>query len=67
MQEMKLPRSEEPLLFLRMHVAQAQLECGDIAACKTATANGREQLEQMHHVDASVSASVYYVSRHPQL
>ena len=60
--EFKLPRSDEPLLFLRMHVAQQQLEAGDAAAAKAAIEAGREQLDRMHDVDASVSAAVYYVA-----
>lgn len=61
---MKLPRSEEPLLFLRMHVAQAQLESGAVAECKAAVSDGRDALERMHHVDPAVSASVFYVRAH---
>ncbi len=32
--EYKLPRSEEPTLFLRMHLAQHRLEMGQMAECK---------------------------------
>lgn len=45
-----------------MHVAQAQLEAGDLAACKTAILEGQEELEGLSNVDPSVSAAVYYVS-----
>eukprot|EP00882_Tetradesmus_deserticola_P012774 GHRQ01013539.1.p1 GENE.GHRQ01013539.1~~GHRQ01013539.1.p1 ORF type:complete len:187 (+),score=44.89 GHRQ01013539.1:285-845(+) len=34
LKEQKLPRSEQPLLFLKMHVAQQKLEMGSVQDCK---------------------------------
>jgi 26S proteasome regulatory subunit N9 len=34
LKEQKLPRSEQPLLFLKMHVAQQKLEMGAVQECK---------------------------------
>ncbi|KAI8474163.1 MAG: 26S proteasome regulatory subunit [Monoraphidium minutum] len=60
--EWKLPRSEEPLLFLRMHAAQQQLAMGDVADCKAAIEEGAAALERLSEPDPSVSAAVHYVS-----
>lgn len=60
--EMKLPRSDEPLLYLRMHVAQQQLEMGQVAECKAAIEEGAAALERLPEPDPRVSASVHYVS-----
>jgi len=60
--EAKLPRSEEPLLFLQMQIAEHKLELGELQACKALLDEGREALDRLHDVDPSVSASVYYVS-----
>lgn len=60
--EWKLPRSEEPTLFLRMNVAQQQLEMGAVAECKAAIEEGAVALERLPEPDPSVSASVHYVS-----
>ena len=60
--EMKLPRSEEPLLYLRMHVAQQQLEMGQVAECKEAIEEGAAALERLPEPDPRVSASMHYVS-----
>lgn len=61
-EEMKLPRSDEPLLYLRMHVAQQQLEMGQVAECKAAVEDGAAALERLPEPDPSVSAAVHYVS-----
>lgn len=60
--EWKLPRSDEPALFLRMHVAEKQLEAGDVAATKAAIEDGASALERLAEPDPSVSAAVHYVS-----
>lgn len=60
--EWKLPRSDEPALYLRMHVAEKQLEAGDVAATKLATEEGAAALERLAEPDPSVSAAVHYVS-----
>ncbi|MEW5298902.1 MAG: hypothetical protein WDW38_004824 [Sanguina aurantia] len=59
---MKLPRSAEPILFLKMHVAQHLLEQGDAAAAKPVVEAGRTELETLDSVDPSVSAAVHYVA-----
>jgi 26S proteasome regulatory subunit N9 len=60
--ELKLPRSEEPLLYLSMHIAQQQLEQGQVAECKAAIEEGAAALERLPEPDPSVSASVHFVS-----
>jgi 26S proteasome regulatory subunit N9 len=60
--EMKQPRSDEPVLFLNMHLAQHKLECGQVQECKVLVEAGKETLEGLSDVDPSVSASVYYIS-----
>lgn len=60
--EQKLPRAEQPLLFLKMHVAQQQLEMGLVTECKAAVEDARAQLATLADVDPSVSAAVYYVA-----
>eukprot|EP00877_Chromochloris_zofingiensis_P005250 jgi/Chrzof1/14726/Cz09g13170.t1 len=62
LQTSKLPRSDQPILFLQMQVAQQKLETGDIQSCKVAIEAGKEALDSMTDVDPSISASVYYVS-----
>lgn len=59
---MKLSRSAEPILFLKMHVAQHLLEQGDAAAAKPVVEAGRTELESLDAVDPSVSAAVHYVA-----
>lgn len=59
--EMKQPRSDEPVLFLNMHLAQHHLECGQVQECKVLVEGGKETLEGLSDVDPSVSASVYYI------
>ena len=60
--EWKLPRSDEPALYLRMHVAEKQLEMGQVAECKAAVEEGAAALERLPEPDPSVSAAVHYVS-----
>lgn len=60
--EHKLPRSEQPLLFLKMHIAQQQLEMGAIQECKVMVEEAKEELDALMDVDPSVSAAVHYVS-----
>lgn len=62
LREQKLPRSEQPLLFLKMHVAQQQLEMGRVQECKVMMEEGKAELEGLADVDPSVSAAVYYVA-----
>jgi 26S proteasome regulatory subunit N9 len=60
--EWKLPRSEEPALYLSMHVAERRLAAGDEAACKLAIEEGSAALERLAEPDPSVSAAVHHVS-----
>ncbi|PNH01687.1 26S proteasome non-ATPase regulatory subunit 13 [Tetrabaena socialis] len=62
LEELKLPRTTEAVLFLRMHVAQHKLETGAVQECKTITEAVTEQLAALSDVDPSVSAAVYYVT-----
>lgn len=50
MLEAKLPRTEQPLLFLRMHVAQQQLLLGQLGPCKAAVETGKVTLDNLHDV-----------------
>lgn len=61
LQESKLSRSAEPLLFLHMHIAQAQLELGQLQDAKGTIESGHDELQTMSSVDPSVSAAVFYV------
>ena len=60
--EMKVARSDEPILFLKMHIAQYKLETGALADAKSLVEAGREELEGLSDVDPSVSAAVHYVA-----
>lgn len=62
LKEHKLPRSDQPLLFLKMHIAQQQLEMGAVQECKTKVEEAKSELEALADVDPSVSAAVHYVS-----
>jgi 26S proteasome regulatory subunit N9 len=61
LREHKLPRSAEPLLFLQMHVGQAQLELGQLQDAKATVEQGHDELASLPSVDPSVSAAVFYV------
>ncbi|WIA38408.1 hypothetical protein OEZ86_001734 [Tetradesmus obliquus] len=62
LKEQKLPRSEQPLLFLKMHVAQQKLEMGAVQECKVMVEEAKAELDSLADVDPSVSAAVHYVS-----
>lgn len=62
LKEQKLPRSEQPLLFLKMHIAQQQLEMGAVQECKVKIEEAKTELDALADVDPSVSAVVHYVS-----
>ena len=51
--EAKLSRSEQPLLFLRMHIAQYKLVQGDMPGTKALIEAGKESLEQLPDVRSS--------------
>ena len=48
--EAKLSRSEQPLLFLRMHVAQYKLVQGDLPGTKALIEDGKESLDTLPDV-----------------
>ena len=73
--EMKLGRAAlEPILFLKMHVAQFKIETGVasgttsptgsalILEAKVIVEKGKEELAKLSDVDPSVSATTHYVS-----
>lgn len=62
LKEHKLPHSEQPLLFLKMHIAQQQLEMGAVQECKVKIEEAKTELDALADVDPSVSAAVHYVS-----
>eukprot|EP00891_Asterochloris_glomerata_P005712 jgi/Astpho2/5712/Aster-02950 len=53
--------TDQPALFLRMHIAQNRLQMGEVEECKTLVEQGKEQLDKMHDVDPSVNAVVHFV------
>jgi 26S proteasome regulatory subunit N9 len=62
LQEMKGLKVAEPVLFLRMHIAQFKLETGAMQEAKVMVEGGKESLDSLSDVDPSVSAAVHYVS-----
>ncbi len=48
--EAKLSRSEQPLLFLRMHIAQYKLVQGDLPGTKALIEAGKESLDSLPDV-----------------
>ncbi len=48
--EAKHARPEQPLLFLRMHVAQFQLALGQLKECKDAVEEGKQTLDTLDDV-----------------
>ena len=48
--EAKLARSEQPLLFLRLHLAQYRLQLGEVAECAKAVEAGKEELDSLRDV-----------------
>lgn len=62
LEEMKLARSPEPILFIKMHIAQHHLESGSVSDTKKLVEEGKKSLDEISDADPSVSAAVYYVS-----
>ncbi|KAL6760536.1 26S proteasome regulatory subunit [Haematococcus lacustris] len=60
--DMKLTKAKEPMLFLRMHVAQHLIELGQLAEAKALVEAGQEELQGVASADPAVSAAVFYVS-----
>ncbi|GAX78843.1 hypothetical protein CEUSTIGMA_g6281.t1 [Chlamydomonas eustigma] len=63
LEEMKVAhRAAEPTLFLNMHIAQYNIETGDLPEAKALVEAGKETLERLSDVDPSVSAAVHFVA-----
>ncbi|EFN57715.1 hypothetical protein CHLNCDRAFT_21334 [Chlorella variabilis] len=58
----KQPDTQQPILYLRMQLAQYALVQGRLQDCKRAFEAGREELDGLTDVDPQVSASVYYAA-----
>ena len=56
------PRSEAPLLYIRMHIALLHLQSGDLVAAKAGVEEGRTALDALPDADATVQAAVYFVA-----
>ena len=54
--EAKLTRSEQPLLFLRMHIAQYKLVQGDLPGTKALIEAGKESLDSLPDVRRHISS-----------
>ncbi len=54
--EAKHARPEQPLLFLRMHVAQFQLALGQLKECKEAVEEGKQSLDSLDDVSSAFTA-----------
>mmetsp|Transcript_18359 Transcript_18359/g.51454 ORF Transcript_18359/g.51454 Transcript_18359/m.51454 type:complete len:389 (-) Transcript_18359:270-1436(-) len=61
LKEAKQPRSQQPILYLQMQVAQYKLQMGELTSCRDAIQDGKTRLEELEDVDPSVNASVHYV------
>ena len=46
--------TDQPALFLRMHIAQNRLQMGEVEECKTLVEQGKEQLDKMHDVSSDL-------------
>ena len=55
--ETKQPRLEQPVLFLRMHMAQYQLAAGNVDACKAAVSGAKDELDRLHDVRSHALAA----------
>ena len=44
--------TDQPALFLRMHIAQNRLQMGEVEECKNLVEQGKEQLDKMHDVSS---------------
>ncbi|KAI3438613.1 hypothetical protein D9Q98_001036 [Chlorella vulgaris] len=58
----KQPDMQQPILYLRMQLAQYALVQGHLQDCKRTFQAGREDLESLTDVDPQVSASVFYAA-----
>uniref|UniRef100_A0A061RB77 26S proteasome regulatory subunit N9 n=1 Tax=Tetraselmis sp. GSL018 TaxID=582737 RepID=A0A061RB77_9CHLO len=61
LREGRQPRSDQPILYLRMQIAQYKLQMGEVTSCRDSVQEGKRELDGMEEVDPSVSASVHYV------
>ena len=46
--------TDQPALFLRMHIAQNRLQMGEVEKCKNLVEQGKEQLDRMHDVSSEL-------------
>ncbi len=58
----KLRDTEQPILYLKMQVAQYKLLLGDLAECKTMMEDGRKELQGMSDVSATTQHGQAYGS-----
>ena len=63
--ETKQPRLEQPVLFLRMHMAQYQLAAGNVDACKAAVSGAKDELDRLNDVRPRALAACLEVQRCP--
>lgn len=62
LEEYKLHRSKEPILFLKTHIAQHKIESAALQEAKLMVEAGKDELATMSDTDPSVSAAVHYVA-----
>lgn len=62
LEEMKLHMATEPLLFVKMHIAQHHIELGNLQDAKQLVEAGKDKLDSLSGADPSVSAAVFYVA-----
>jgi len=53
-------QEKQPLLYLRMNMAQLHLKAGDIVKCRDMVNEGKEELERLTDVHPVVSAAVHW-------
>ena len=51
--------TDQPALFLRMHIAQNRLQMGEVEECKTLVEQGKEQLDRMHDVSRDLMVMLH--------
>lgn len=58
----KQPDKEEPILYLKMQIAQYELIAGNLSECKSLMHQGAEELASIDEADPQLSAAVHYVA-----
>ena len=51
--------TDQPALFLRMHIAQNRLQMGEVEECKTLVEQGKEELDRMHDVSRNLARDLH--------